>query len=66
MKRKRFTEQQIIGVLKESEAGAKTKDLWRKHGIAEPTYYNWRAKSAGWKRHFADAPMRSDMRDFLA
>jgi putative transposase len=47
MKGKRFTEEQIIAVLKESEAGAKTKDLCRRHGIAEPTFYNWKAKYAG-------------------
>lgn len=47
MKKKRFTEEQIIAVLKESEAGAATKELCRKHGISEPTYYNWKAKYAG-------------------
>ena len=47
MKAKRFTEEQVIGVLKEAEAGAKTKDLCRKHGISEPTFYNWIAKYAG-------------------
>ena len=47
MKGKRFTEQQIIGVLKESEAGAKTKDLCRKHGISDATFYNWKAKFGG-------------------
>jgi putative transposase len=47
MKARRFTEEQIIGVLKESEAGAKTKDLCRKHGISEPTFYNWKAKYSG-------------------
>jgi putative transposase len=47
MKAKRFTEEQIIGVLKESEAGAKTKDLCRKHGISEPTFYNWKTKYSG-------------------
>ena len=46
MKGKRFTEEQIIAVLKESEAGAKTKDLCRRHGISEPTFYNWKAKYA--------------------
>ena len=47
MKKKRFTEEQIIAVLKESEAGAATKELCRKHGICEPTFYNWKAKYAG-------------------
>jgi putative transposase len=47
MKSKRFSEEQIIGVLKEAEAGAKTKDLCRKYGISEPTFYNWKAKYAG-------------------
>jgi len=47
MKRKRFTEEQIIAVLKESEAGAATKELCRKHGISEPTFYNWKSKYAG-------------------
>jgi putative transposase len=39
MKRKRFSEEQIIGILKESEAGAKTKELCRKHGISDATFY---------------------------
>ena len=47
MKAKRFTEEQIIGVLKEAEAGAKTKELCRRHGISEPTFYNCKAKYAG-------------------
>ena len=47
MKRARFTEEQIIGVLKEQEAGAKTADLARKHGISEATLYNWNAKYVG-------------------
>lgn len=47
MKKKRFTEEQIIAVLKEHEAGMKTGDLARKHGISEATIYNWKAKFGG-------------------
>ena len=47
MKRKRFTEEQIIGVLKEHELGSKTADLCRKHGISEATFYNWKSKFGG-------------------
>jgi len=44
---KKYTEEQIIGVLKEAEAGIKTVDLCRKHGISDATFYNWKAKYSG-------------------
>jgi putative transposase len=47
MKRVRFTEEQIIAVLREHEAGAKTADLTRQHGISEGTLHRWRAKYGG-------------------
>jgi len=47
MKRKRFSEEQIIGVLKESEAGSKTDDVCRRHGISTATFYAWRKKYGG-------------------
>jgi putative transposase len=47
MKRQRFSEEQIIGVLREHEAGAKAADLARRHGISEATLYNWKARYGG-------------------
>jgi putative transposase len=45
--RRRFTEEQIISILKESEAGARTPDLCRQHGISTQTYYRWKRKYGG-------------------
>ena len=45
--KKRFTEEQIIGIPKEAEAGAKVAELCRKYGISDATYYNWKAKFGG-------------------
>jgi putative transposase len=47
MKKSRFTETQIVAILKSADAGLKVKDLCRKHGISEATYYNWKSKYGG-------------------
>lgn len=47
MKRSKFTEDQIIGILWEQEAGAKTAELCRRHGISSATFYAWKAKFGG-------------------
>ena len=47
MKRTRFSESQIVAILKQGDAGIKVKDLCREHGISGATYYNWKAKYGG-------------------
>ncbi len=47
MKRSRFSEEQIIGILKEHQAGLGAKELCRKHGISDATFYKWRSKYGG-------------------
>ena len=47
MKRSRFSEEQIIAILKEQEAGSPTAEVCRRHGISQPTFYAWKAKFGG-------------------
>lgn len=47
MKRSKFSEEQVIAILREQEAGAKTADVCRKHGISSATFYTWKAKYGG-------------------
>jgi putative transposase len=47
MKRSRFTEEQIIGILREQEAGVPVADLCRTHGLSSPTFYKWKARFGG-------------------
>lgn len=45
--KRRFTDEQIIGILKEHEAGVTTRELCRKHGMSDATFYKWKAKFSG-------------------
>lgn len=47
MKKSRFTESQIVAILKETDSGMKVAEVCRKHGISQPTYYNWKSKYGG-------------------
>ena len=53
MKKSRFTEDQIIGVLKQHQAGIPTAELCRKHGISDATFYNWRSRHSGMEVSYA-------------
>ena len=59
--KRRFTDEQIIGILKENEAGVPVKDLCRKHGMSDATYYKWKSKFSGMEVN--DARRLRDMED---
>ncbi len=47
MKKSRFTESQVVAILKEADGGLKVAEVCRKHGICQPTYYNWKSRYGG-------------------
>ena len=66
MKRSKFTDEQILAIVKEGEAGRKVADLCRTHGITEQTYYRWKAKYGGmelWARRPESDPVRRSESD---
>jgi putative transposase len=72
MKRTRFSEEQIIGVLKKAEVGGKTGDLARRYGVSEATIYNWKAKYGGlvmskaqWLRELENAKLKRPLADTM-
>jgi putative transposase len=66
MKRSRFTEEQIIGILREQEAGVPVADLCRKHGLSSPTFYKWKAKYGGMDVSEARRMLADSMLDNVA
>ena len=61
MKRSRFREEQIIGILKEHQAGLGAKELYRKHGVCDATFYKWRSKYGGMEVSDANRHLRFRM-----